>query len=200
MFQLKIFCLLECCCLDFKYLSGLSSAVDPNDDNRIELKHDVISTYFKQYFKQLVQEGHHILYSFPISTQATSRRILLSATSFSFQFYGLVRDTETGSEYDAKQHTSERGQGSHNILVVYGIQDKDLAPPPPSYSRSWSLTKQEALFGSFSLSRNVFLQGWLLPKLRWISWRTALPPARFRIDKGGEWRTRKILSCLCVLL
>ena len=77
------------------------------------------------------------------------------------------------------------------MLVIYGIPDKVLRATPPSpYTWNGSYIEQAALFGTFFLSHSIFLEGWLLPKLRRVNWLTAMPPVHFRLDKGGEWIAR----------
>jgi len=174
---------------NFKCLSDLSSLSSLDNNDRVESKHHTMQTYFEQYFKhyfkQLVNEGHHIICSFPIITQLASQSVLFAPSSFSFQFFTLSSGTTAGYH--------SHGHGDRTMLVIYGIPDKVLRATPPSpYTWNGSYIEQAALFGTFFLSHSIFLEGWLLPKLRRVNWLTAMPPVHFRLDKGGEWIAQSI--------
>lgn len=49
----------------------------PDNDNHIELKHDIISTYSKQYFELLVQEGILHFYAVHLAMSSISGQFVL---------------------------------------------------------------------------------------------------------------------------
>lgn len=140
------------------------------------------------YFAELKRQGHHVLYSFPVwKTNSSCGFNRFAPTIFSFQFYGPSVDEGMGavSTFFGRQ----RRLGDRNMIVICGMVDKQSRCSSPLPSCTWGWRCSLDIFaGEVALSRQIFLEGWLLKELSHANRCTTLIPVIHGIGDAGEWQ------------
>jgi hypothetical protein len=109
-------------------------------------------------------------------------------TAFSFQFYGASSGEGMGAV--SCLFGRQRCFGNRNMIVICGMVDRQkqrCSFPLPRCPWSWC-SSQDIFVGVVVLSREIFLDGWLLRKLSCVNGRTTLIPVFHGIGDCGEWR------------
>jgi len=140
----------------------------------------------RYYFAELRQQGHHVLYTFPVWKAGGSCGFNRFAPSnFSFQFYG----PSFGCEDSGALVGPQRGSGNRNMIIIGGIIDKRKRCPSSLPPCKWNwCSSQDVFTGVVMLSRDVFLEGWLLEELLRVNERTTIVPIFDGIHDSGDWR------------
>ena len=143
------------------------------------------------YLQQLVDAGHHVLYTAPISPFAVPPY----PTSVAFHVYTNTFVVEPSAPQQAIK--------SEPALVILGMHDGRRAPSPTlPYSVDWVARGH---FGTSAFSSNAFLRQKLLPTLSQINAATTLLIGCFRVGKDtlrmpiSKWSAdpdRKAIPCL----
>lgn len=105
---------------------------------------------------------------------------------FNFQFYGASSDKfESVSALFGPSHA----MGNRNMIVICGMIDATKRPSFPLPHCSWRWDSCEHPFsGTVVLSRNTFVDSWLLRKLEVVNLRTTLIPIFEGFEDLGKWK------------
>jgi hypothetical protein len=136
--------------------------------------------YIQDHFlRHLSASGHHILYSIPVWV-AEKDRPRDAFTDVTFQVYS--------------KQVVERGNWSRvskiyqPILVIIGVTgNRSLPRHRLQYSTNWLIRASEGIsYGTVSLSRDLFLDGLLIPLLNKVNVATTVVPIHIGVE-AGEW-------------
>jgi hypothetical protein len=144
-----------------------------------------------KYFKELVENHHHVLYTVPVWKPAhTCGRKHLAMTSLYFQTYASEETVMVSSLFGDR-----RSLGNRNMIVVFGMINSTRRPsfPLPPCNWTWRFGAN-AFTGTIALSRAVFLDALLL-ELKEVNRATTLIPKLRGIDEfNHEWFSLMTLS------
>ncbi|KAF8519038.1 hypothetical protein BU17DRAFT_66195 [Hysterangium stoloniferum] len=141
------------------------------------------------YFAQLESENFHILYSIPVLRDSRCLDVALRYAPRTIDFQFLPAPYGEERKYVSCLFGHQRNYGDRNMLIICGMFCDEKLPPLPIPSGSWRWSICEERFsGVVALSRQTFLEGWLLCELEKINERTTIVPHFHYIGDEGAWK------------